>query len=32
MALGVLADAVLADPRRGHPVAGFGRFAGAVER
>lgn len=32
LALGVLADAVLADPRRGHPVAGFGRFAGGVER
>lgn len=29
---GVLADAVLADPRRGHPVAAFGRLAGAVER
>lgn len=32
LALGVLADAVLADPRRGHPVAGFGRIAGGVER
>jgi adenosylcobinamide-phosphate synthase len=32
LALGVLADAVFADPRRGHPVAGFGRFAGAAER
>ncbi len=32
LALGFLADALLADPRRGHPVAGFGRFAGAVER
>ena len=32
LALGVLADAVLADPRRGHPVAGFGLFAGGVER
>ena len=31
LALGILADAVLADPRRAHPVAGFGRFAGAVE-
>ena len=30
--LGVLADAVLADPQRLHPVAGFGRFAAAVER
>ncbi|GAA0623376.1 cobalamin biosynthesis protein [Sporichthya brevicatena] len=32
MALGVLADALLADPRRGHPVAGFGRAAAALER
>ncbi len=32
LALGFLADAVFADPRRGHPVAGFGRFAAAVER
>lgn len=32
LALGVLADAVFADPKRGHPVAGFGRFAAAVER
>ena len=32
LALGVLADAVLGDPRRGHPVAGFGRCAGVVER
>jgi len=32
LALGCLLDAVLADPRRGHPVAGFGRFAGALER
>lgn len=32
IALGVLADAVFADPRRGHPVAGFGRAAGALER
>jgi adenosylcobinamide-phosphate synthase len=32
LALGVLADAVLADPARRHPVAGFGRFAGVVER
>ncbi|MFF5568773.1 cobalamin biosynthesis protein [Streptomyces sp. NPDC012623] len=29
---GLLADLVLADPRRGHPVAAFGRAAGAVER
>ena len=28
----VLADAVLGDPRRGHPVAGFGRVAAALER
>jgi adenosylcobinamide-phosphate synthase len=31
LALGVLADAVFADPRRGHPVAGFGRAAAALE-
>ena len=30
--LGVVADAVLADPRHGHPVAGFGRVAGTAER
>ncbi|MEZ0580428.1 cobalamin biosynthesis protein [Nocardioides sp. MH1] len=29
--LGYLADRVLADPRRGHPVAGFGRLAGGLE-
>lgn len=29
---GTLLDAVVPDPRRGHPVAGFGAFAGAVER
>ncbi|AEA24921.1 cobalamin biosynthesis protein [Pseudonocardia benzenivorans] len=29
---GVLADRVVGDPRRGHPVAGFGRLAGALER
>jgi adenosylcobinamide-phosphate synthase len=28
---GVAADALLGDPRRGHPVAGFGRAAGALE-
>ncbi len=28
----VAADAVLADPRRGHPVAGFGTLAGRLER
>jgi len=32
LALGVLADAVFADPRRAHPVAGFGRWAQALER
>jgi adenosylcobinamide-phosphate synthase len=30
--LGAAADAVLGDPRRGHPVAGFGRLAAALER
>lgn len=30
--LGAGLDALLADPRRGHPVAGFGRVATAVER
>lgn len=30
--LGVTADAVLADPRRGHPVAAFGTFALRAER
>lgn len=29
--LGVVADAVLGDPRRGHPVALFGRTAASVE-
>jgi adenosylcobinamide-phosphate synthase len=28
----VAADAMFADPRRGHPVAGFGRAAAALER
>lgn len=32
LAVGYLADAVLADPRRGHPVAGFGTAASAFER
>ncbi len=32
LAHGVLADAVLGDPRRGHPVAGFGRLVLALER
>lgn len=31
-ALGLLGDVLLGDPRRGHPVAVFGRAAGAVER
>ncbi|MEV6794823.1 cobalamin biosynthesis protein [Streptomyces sp. NPDC051320] len=29
---GIAADLVLGDPRRGHPVAAFGRAAAAVER
>lgn len=32
IALGVLVDAVVGDPRRGHPVAAFGRWATALER
>ncbi|SDF60133.1 cobalamin biosynthesis protein [Klenkia brasiliensis] len=32
IALGAAADLVLADPHRGHPVAGFGRVAAALER
>lgn len=32
IALGFLADAVFADPRRGHPVAGFGRAAARIEQ
>ena len=32
LALGMLADVIFADPRRGHPVAGFGRAAAALER
>lgn len=31
MAIGYLADRALGDPRRGHPVALFGRAAGALE-
>jgi adenosylcobinamide-phosphate synthase len=31
IALGTAADLLLADPRRGHPVAGFGRSATALE-
>jgi adenosylcobinamide-phosphate synthase len=30
--LGVVADAVVGDPARWHPVAGFGRFAATCER
>jgi adenosylcobinamide-phosphate synthase len=32
LALGAVADLVLADPRRGHPVAGFGTVASALEQ
>jgi adenosylcobinamide-phosphate synthase len=32
IALGVFVDAVIGDPRRGHPVAVFGRWAGTLER
>jgi adenosylcobinamide-phosphate synthase len=32
MVAGFLLDAALGDPRRGHPVAGFGRAAAALER
>jgi adenosylcobinamide-phosphate synthase len=32
LALGAGADLLLADPRRRHPVAGFGRVAAALER
>jgi adenosylcobinamide-phosphate synthase len=32
LAGGVLADAILGDPRRGHPVALFGRAATAIEQ
>jgi adenosylcobinamide-phosphate synthase len=32
LALGAAADLLLADPRRGHPVAGFGTVALALER
>ncbi|ATL26785.1 cobalamin biosynthesis protein [Streptomyces formicae] len=31
-AAGLVGDLLLGDPRRGHPVAAFGRAAGAVER
>ncbi|HEY9484623.1 MAG TPA: cobalamin biosynthesis protein, partial [Micromonosporaceae bacterium] len=32
LAAGFAADAVFGDPRRFHPVAGFGRAAGRLER
>jgi adenosylcobinamide-phosphate synthase len=32
LVLGAAADLLLADPRRGHPVAGFGTAASALER
>jgi adenosylcobinamide-phosphate synthase len=32
LAVGALLDQVVPDPRRGHPVAAYGRFAGALER
>src|SRR3954452_12226127 len=32
LALGAVADLLLADPRRLHPVAGFGTAAAALER
>ncbi|MFJ8739831.1 cobalamin biosynthesis protein [Embleya sp. NPDC127516] len=32
LAAGVLLDAAFGDPRRGHPVAGFGAVAGRLER
>lgn len=32
LVLGAAADALFGDPRRFHPVAGFGRIAGALER
>jgi adenosylcobinamide-phosphate synthase len=32
LGLGYLADALLGDPRRWHPVAGFGRFASWLEQ
>ncbi|MGY5885218.1 cobalamin biosynthesis protein [Modestobacter lacusdianchii] len=32
LALGAAADLLFADPRRGHPVAGFGQAAAALER
>src|SRR5690348_5049919 len=32
LVVGAAADLLMADPRRGHPVAGFGRCAAALER
>lgn len=32
LVLGAVADAVLGDPRRGHPVAGYGQAAALLER
>ncbi|MEU7169798.1 cobalamin biosynthesis protein, partial [Streptomyces morookaense] len=32
LALGYLGDLLIGDPRRGHPVAAFGRAAHAVEQ
>lgn len=32
IALGLIADAALGDPRRGHPVAAFGRYATQIEK
>lgn len=32
IATGYVADLLLGDPRHGHPVAGFGRLAGGLER
>lgn len=32
LAAGLVLDRVVGDPRRGHPVAAFGRLAGATER
>ncbi|MYW73087.1 cobalamin biosynthesis protein, partial [Pseudonocardia sp. SID8383] len=31
LAAGIVADALLGDPRRGHPVAGFGTLAARLE-
>jgi len=32
LVVGIVADWIVGDPRQGHPVAGFGRVAAAVER